>query len=409
MKKIGILFGQENTFPQAFIDRVNEKAVDGITAEFVKVEQVEQAVPCGYDVIIDRISQDVPYYRAYLKNAALTGTSVINNAFWWSADEKFFNNALAVQLGVPVPKTLLLPSKHRPDDTSEKSFRNLAMFDWDKAFERIGFPAFMKPHSGGGWKSVYKVDNPEQAWRAYDETGQLVMLYQEAIDFTDYFRCYCLGGKYVLIMPYEPRNAPHERYQTTMKTQGEAGQLLLDTVRDYTLRLCQGLGYDFNTVEFAVRDGVPIAIDFGNPAPDADINSVGPENFEWVVEHAALLAIERAQANRAGKTNLTWGKFVEEAVASAPAHARASATKTEMGASLTETNDLGATGAPKPAAKKAAPKKAAGAPRPEPPTGAVPAAKTSAVKKAVASKGTVAAGSTKKTAAPKAPAAKKAE
>ena len=409
MKKIGILFGQENTFPQAFIDRVNEKAVDGITAEFVKVEQVEQAVPCGYDVIIDRISQDVPYYRAYLKNAALTGTSVINNAFWWSADEKFFNNALAVQLGVPVPKTLLLPSKHRPDDTSEKSFRNLAMFDWDKAFERIGFPAFMKPHSGGGWKSVYKVDDPEQAWRAYDETGQLVMLYQEAIDFTDYFRCYCLGGKYVLIMPYEPRNAPHERYQTTMKTQGEAGQLLLDTVRDYTLRLCQGLGYDFNTVEFAVRDGVPIAIDFGNPAPDADINSVGPENFEWVVEHAALLAIERAQANRAGKTNLTWGKFVEEAVTSAPAHARASATKAEMGASVTETNDLGATGAPKPASKKAAPKKAAGAPRPEPPTGAVPAAKASAVKKAVASKGTVAAGSTKKTAAPKAPAAKKAE
>ena len=409
MKKIGILFGQENTFPQAFIDRVNEKAVDGITAEFVKVEQVEQAVPCGYDVIIDRISQDVPYYRAYLKNAALTGTSVINNAFWWSADEKFFNNALAVQLGVPVPKTLLLPSKHRPDDTSEKSFRNLAMFDWDKAFERIGFPAFMKPHSGGGWKSVYKVDNPEQAWRAYDETGQLVMLYQEAIDFTDYFRCYCLGGKYVLIMPYEPRNAPHERYQTTMKTQGEAGQQLLDTVRDYTLRLCQGLGYDFNTVEFAVRDGVPIAIDFGNPAPDADINSVGPENFEWVVEHAALLAIERAQANRAGKTNLTWGKFVEEAVTSTPAHARASATKAEMGASVTETNDLGATGAPKPAAKKAAPKKAAGAPRPEPPTGAVPAAKASAVKKAVASKGTAAAGSTKKTAAPKAPAAKKAE
>ena len=409
MKKIGILFGQENTFPQAFIDRVNEKAVDGITAEFVKVEQVEQAVPCGYDVIIDRISQDVPYYRAYLKNAALTGTSVINNAFWWSADEKFFNNALAVQLGVPVPKTLLLPSKHRPDDTSEKSFRNLAMFDWDKAFERIGFPAFMKPHSGGGWKSVYKVDNPEQAWRAYDETGQLVMLYQEAIDFTDYFRCYCLGGKYVLIMPYEPRNAPHERYQTTMKTQGEAGQQLLDTVRDYTLRLCQGLGYDFNTVEFAVRDGVPIAIDFGNPAPDADINSVGPENFEWVVEHAALLAIERAQANRAGKTNLTWGKFVEEAVTSAPARARASATKAEMGASVTETNDLGATGAPKPASKKAAPKKAAGAPRPEPPTGAVPAAKASAVKKAVASKGTVAAGSTKKTAAPKAPAAKKAQ
>ena len=408
MKKIGILFGQENTFPQAFVDRVNQKAVDGITAEFVKIEQVEQAVPCGYDVIIDRISQDVPFYRAYLKNAALTGTSVINNPFWWSADEKFFNNALAVQLGVPVPKTLLLPSKARPDDTNENSFRNLSMFNWDQAFERIGFPAFMKPHSGGGWKSVYKVDNPEQAWRAYDETGQLVMLYQEAIEFDDYFRCYCLGGKHVLIMPYEPRNAPHERYQTTMKTQGEAGQQLLDTIKDYTLRLCQGLGYDFNTVEFAVRGGVPIAIDFGNPAPDADVNSVGAENFEWVVEHAAQLAIERAQANQAGKTNLTWGSFVHDAVGAAPA-AKASAADVQVGSPMSETNDLGATGAPEPAAKKAAPKKATDAPQPEPVTGEEPVAKAPAAKKAAAPKAAAASAvPAKKAAAPKAPAAKKA-
>ena len=390
MKKIGILFGQENTFPQAFIDRVNAKAIDGITAEFVNIEQVEQAVPCGYDVIIDRISQDVPFYRAYLKNAALTGTAVINNAFWWSADEKFFNNALAVQLGVPVPKTLLLPSKARPDDTSENSFRNLSMFNWERAFERIGFPAFMKPHSGGGWKSVYKVDNPEEAWRAYDETGQLVMLYQEAIDFDDYFRCYCLGGKHVLIMPYEPRNAPHARYQTTMKTEGAAGEQLLATIQDYTLRLCQGLGYDFNTVEFAVRDGVPIAIDFGNPAPDADVNSVGAENFEWVVEHAALLAIERAQANQAGKTNLTWGSFVQNSVGSVPKKKVASKADAQVGSSLSETNDLGATGAPKPAAKKAALKKAASAPRPEPATGAVPVAKAPVAKKPAAPKASAA-------------------
>ena len=399
MKKIGILFGQENTFPQAFIDRVNQKAVDGITAEFVNITEVEQAVPTDYAVIIDRISQDVPFYRAYLKNAALTGTAVINNPFWWSADEKFFNNALAVQLGVPVPKTLLLPSKARPDDTNENSFRNLSMFDWQKAFEKIGFPAFMKPHSGGGWKSVYKVDNPDEAWRAYDETGQLVMLYQEAIDFDDYFRCYCLGGKDVLVMPYEPRNAFHERYKTEMKTQGEAGEKLLETVKDYTLRLCQGLGYDFNTVEFAVRDGVPIAIDFGNPAPDADINSVGPENFEWVVEHAANLAIERAQAQQPGRDNLTWGTFVQK---SASQLAIASTDgEVEVGAPVHETNDLGATGV-QPAAKKAAAPKKSAAPKPVAPEGEVPTEKPAA--KAKAPK---AASAEKAPAKPKQPAAKK--
>ncbi len=319
MKKIGILFGRENTFPQAFVDRVNQKTGGkDIVAEFVRIRQVEQAVGTEYAVIIDRISQDVPFYRAYLKNAALTGTAVINNPFWWSADEKFFNNALAVQLGVPVPRTLLLPSKARPDDTTEQSFRNLAMFDWEKAFTEIGFPAFMKPHAGGGWKSVYKVDNPAEAYRAYDETGQLVMLYQEAVDFTDYFRCYCIGGQEVLIMPYEPRNEPHLRYATEMKTTGPAGEKLLATMKDYVLKLNHGLGYDFNTVEFAVRDGVPLAIDFGNPAPDADVNSVGQQNFEWVVEAAANMAIRRAEAQQPGQDNLTWGTFVRNSAARTP-------------------------------------------------------------------------------------------
>lgn len=327
MKKIGILFGQENTFPQAFVDRVNQKAGGSFAAEFVSINQVEQAVPTDYAVIIDRISQDVPFYRAYLKNAALTGTAVINNPFWWSADEKFFNNALAVQLGVPVPRTLLLPSKERPTDTSHNSFRNLEWTNWDEAFAKIGFPAFMKPHSGGGWKSVYKLDNPHDFFRAYDETGQLVMMLQEAVEFTDYFRCYCIGGKDVLIMPYEPRNEPHLRYATEMKTTGQAGKKLLATMKDYVLKLNQGLGYDFNTVEFAVRDGIPLAIDFGNPAPDADVNSVGQQNFEWVVEAAANLAISRAKAHKPGRDNLTWGTFVRNSAGAAVATAKKAAKK----------------------------------------------------------------------------------
>jgi hypothetical protein len=108
MKKIGILFGQENSFPWAFIDRVNQKTGgERIVAEAVRIDKVIQGESCGYDVIIDRISQDVPFYRAFLKNAALTGTAVVNNPFWWSADEKFFNNALATKVGVAVPRTVL--------------------------------------------------------------------------------------------------------------------------------------------------------------------------------------------------------------------------------------------------------------------------------------------------------------
>ena len=244
------------------------------------------------------------------------GTAVVNNPFWWSADEKFFNNCLAVQLGVPVPKTLLLPSKERPDDTSDQSFRNLAMpMDWQYMLDRVGFPAYMKPHSGGGWKSVYKVESPEDLWAKHGETGQLVMLLQEEIVFTDYYRCYCLGGKYVHIMPYEPRNPHHLRYATQPKTQGEAHKKLMATITDYVLKLNHALGYDFNTVEFAIRDGIPYAIDFCNPAPDADINSVGQENFDWIVENAANFAIERAQSQKAGQNNCTWGTYISGASA----------------------------------------------------------------------------------------------
>ncbi|MVM36920.1 hypothetical protein GO730_03275 [Spirosoma sp. HMF3257] len=333
--KIGILFGQENTFPQAFVDRVNEKQ-SAFPAEFVSIEQVEQSVPTDYAVIIDRISQDVPFYKAFLKNAALTGTAVVNNPFWWSADEKFFNNALAVQLGVPVPKTILLPSKERPDDTNHNSFRNLKHMNWEGIFQHIGFPAFMKPHAGGGWKSVYKVDNPEQMFKAYDETGQLVMLYQEAIDFTDYFRCYCIGGKDVRIMPYEPRNPHHLRYAAQMQTTGDAGKKLLATMTDYVLKLNHGLGYDFNTVEFAVRDGIPIAIDFCNPAPDADVHSVGQANFDWVVEAVANMAIERAKKVQKGKDNLTWGTFVRGSVMSQDSATPAKDAKPTKGATTEE-------------------------------------------------------------------------
>ncbi|MEZ4992624.1 MAG: hypothetical protein R2824_19535 [Saprospiraceae bacterium] len=311
MKKIGILFGRERSFPQAFVERVNAKGVDGVMAEPVRIDKVIQGQSDEYAVIIDRISQDVPFYRAFLKNAASTGTAVINNPFWWSADEKFFNNALALKVGVPVPKTVLLPSKDHPEDTTADSFSNLSFpLDWDGIFNYIGFPAFMKPHAGGGWKNVYKLNSPSDLFDKFGETGRLVMMLQEAIDFDSYFRCYCIGGKYVRIMHYEPRNPHHLRYAAHF----DVPDSLIKTMEDYVLKLNHGLGYDFNTVEFAVRDGIPIAIDFCNPAPDAELTSVGQENFEWVVETAATYAIERAQAHIDGQDNLTWGTFIKDAI-----------------------------------------------------------------------------------------------
>lgn len=312
MKKIGILFGQENTFPPAFVERVNSKKENDISAEFVKVNKVIQGEPTDYAVIIDRISQDVPFYRGYLKNAAISGTAVINNPFWWSSDEKFFNNALATKLSVTVPKTVLLPSNQHPPDTNEKSFRNLDYpLDWEGIFNYIGFPAFFKPFAGGGWKNVYKLESREEFFKAYNETGTLVMMLQEAIEFDEYFRCYCIDQKDVRVMRYDPKQPHHLRY---VKNPLPIESKLLKNIVDNVLTLNKGLGYDFNTVEFALRDGTPYAIDFCNPAPDADLNSVGEENFEWVVETAANMAIRKAKLFKPNVNNLSWGEFISSFV-----------------------------------------------------------------------------------------------
>jgi hypothetical protein len=315
MKKIGVLFGKERSFPEAFIERVNSKNISGITAEPVRIDKVMQGESSGYAVIIDRISQDVPFYRAFLKNAAISGTAVINNPFWWSADEKFFNNALATKIDVPVPKTVILPSRDLPDDTSEDSFSNLAYpLDWKGIFDYVGFPAYMKPFAGGGWKNVYRLESMDDFFQKHTETGQLVMLLQEEIVFDQYYRCYCIGGKHVRIMPYEPRNPHHLRYVADFSPSPE----LLKLMESIVLRINHYLGYDFNTVELALRDGVPYAIDFCNPAPDAEVKSVGQENFDWVVETAANYAVERAMEQKEGMDNLTWGDYIKRSADKSP-------------------------------------------------------------------------------------------
>ena len=307
MKKIGVLFGQERSFPMAFIEEVNKRGIENVTAEPVRIDKSVQGEKPGYAVILDRISQDVPFYRTWLKNAALTGTAVINNPFWWSADDKYFNNCLMTQIGVPVPKTVILPSYQLPTDTTNESFSNLAYpLDWDGIFNYIGFPAYMKPYAGGGWKSVYRLGSKEEFYEKHQETEQLVMLLQEEIVFTEYYRCYCIGRKHIRIMSYEPRNPHHLRYQANFNPSPER----IRQMEDIVLRINEYLGYDFNTVELAVRDGIPYAIDFGNPAPDAERSSVGEENFAWVVETAANFAIEKALSHKDGAENLTWGEFV---------------------------------------------------------------------------------------------------
>ena len=316
MKKIGILFGVENSFPSALVEQINARNLDGIGAEFVLTGAVQLDKAPRYAVIVDRISHAVPFYRAFLKHAMLHGTMVINNPFWASADDKFFNYTLAEKLGVAVPPTVILPHKQLPEGASDRSMRNLEFpLDWEAVFACVGEHGFLKPINGGGWRDVHQVHSREEFFRAYDLSRDLCMVYQKAVDFSEYFRCYVVGQRKVRIMAYDPRRPHAERY---VENAAPTARGLLKRMRQDAVKLCSALGYDFNTVEFAVEGGIPYAIDFMNPVPDADMHSVGKANFEWIVKEVADLAIAKARtAPRAPE--LRWSGFLGSAPATAKA------------------------------------------------------------------------------------------
>ena len=308
MKKIGILFGMENTFPPSLVEKINSMKVPEVEAEFVKIGGIRMDEPKKYAVIIDRISQDIPFYRAYLKNVMLQGTIVINNPFWWTADDKFFNYAMAHKIGVAIPATVILPHQKHPPDTTDQSMRNLIYpLNWDELFSYVGFPAFLKPYSGGGWKHVYKVHSPDEFFHFYNQTGDLCMTLQHGVEFEEYFRCYVVGQEKVHIMRYDPKAPFHERY---VKGNPAPSPAMKERVERDAITLCKALGYDLNTVEFAVEDGVPYAIDFMNPAPDAEVTSVGQENFEWVVNAVAEMAIKKALSDEKPYEEMRWASFL---------------------------------------------------------------------------------------------------
>jgi hypothetical protein len=290
--KIGLLCGREFSFPPAFLDRVNMLGrPHGVSAELVKLGGTRMLEPAEYAVIVDRISHEVEYYRAYLKHAVLQGTYVINNPFWWTADDKFFNYAMAAKLGIAIPRTVLLPQKNYPADVdlTAESLRNLRYpLDWEGLLDYVGRPAILKPYSGGGWKHVYKVHDVHQLLSAYEQTAPYCMTLQEFIDFRLYVRCFTFGKTDIVPVAYDP----HER-RYLVEHEYLTPEIGARVVRDaQTINLA--LGYEMNTIEFAIRDGVPYAIDFLNPACDFERDRITQFYFDMAVERMSRLVLDRA-------------------------------------------------------------------------------------------------------------------
>lgn len=291
-KPVGIITGRELEFPARFADHINERYAGILHAEMMTLGGVPMDAPVPYAVIVDRISHEVPFYRAFLQKAVADGVAVINNPFWWSADDKFFECVLATRLGVAVPRTVLVPNRTYEADIIDESLRNLIQPPpFDDMLDYTGLPAVLKPARGGGSRNVTVVRSLDDLERAWDESGHLQMVLQEFIDYDRYVRCFVIGREHVRISRFDITQDRHLRYHAEHRL--EPG--LFERVERDCLTLTRALGYDFDTVEFAVRDGIPYAIDFLNPAPDCQPSSVTHANFEWVLDKLGDLVARYAE------------------------------------------------------------------------------------------------------------------
>jgi glutathione synthase/RimK-type ligase-like ATP-grasp enzyme len=299
--RVGLMVGREWSFPPALTEEVQKRDA-GVTVDFVKIGAPAHDDGVPYDVIVDRISHEVPMYRSYLKHAVLAGTTVVNNPFMWTADDKFFGASLVSKLGVASPKTVVLPNKqYVPGIKHDESLRNLEFpLDWKGIVDHVGLPCILKDAHGGGWRDVYVCRSLEELIHHYDQSGMLTMIVQEFIEWEQFVRCMCLGQEEILPMKYDPRVRKY------LVDEGHLGDALESRVITDARTIVKALGYDMNSIEFAVRDGVPYAIDFMNPAPDMDINSLTPDYFTWVVEHMADMVIGLAKKPRKQAKELKW-------------------------------------------------------------------------------------------------------
>ncbi len=288
--RIGVLRGRENSFPDAFIEKVKEMG-KGVTAEYVQLGGTKLNEDAPYRVVVDRMSHEVPYYEVYLKMVALQGTYCINNTFWRCSDDKFFGYAAAEKRGIASPRTVVLPNKSYIEDVTAQSLRNLWPVDFDGLLDYVGAPCIMKPAFGGGWKNVHKIHSLDELMQHYNDSGTLTLMLQEFISWDVFIRIPTVGRRWARAIRYDPAPLAQGGYD---QNYGALSPKLRDEAEELSLRFNQALGYDMNAVEFAVKDDRFYGIDLTNYTPDFDHRSLKDAHFPWVVEKMASYAVEKA-------------------------------------------------------------------------------------------------------------------
>lgn len=288
MKKIGILFGAENSFPNALVSYINSKK-DGAKATSLLIGAVKNTDKAQYDVILDRISHFVPMYQSYLKMAVMNGATVINSPSSNCVDNNFFQTVFAKKNKLKVPKTVLLPSKELPEGINSEHLHNLIYpINWEEVFDFVGFPAILKPNKGYNLYNAYKIYNQSEFFSAYDLTGKNTMILQESIQYDEYYRVFAINKNETRVIYYDPIKPIHLRYN---KEETKISNKLQKELEKVSLLISEYFDIYFNSVEFAIKDGNAYIINFLNPAPKTEKEYMWEDDFNWLVEKTGDMLI----------------------------------------------------------------------------------------------------------------------
>ena len=279
--------------------------VEDLTIEPFDLEQSS-----GYDVVIDRLTHWYHPTREWIKKAVIMDDLyVFNNPWSVQSMEKQTTYCAMMRLGLPIPRTWLIPPKaYEPsDDLAVTLERYARLFDLGDVGGQVGYPLFMKPYDGGGWRGVSRIEDDDSLRAAYDESGKFVMHLQHGVESHDRFvRCVGLGPQTHAVL-YDPDAPLHDRYTMDRDFISAADAQLL---RDMTLTINAFFGWDFNSCEALRSEGRWVPIDFANPCPDSQVTSLH-YHFPWLIKANIRWSVFCAATQRRMRVNLDWQPFFD--------------------------------------------------------------------------------------------------
>ena len=295
MAQVGILELKDDDFIKDLISRISD-----MSPEFLSLRDVSTPSGLKFNVIVDRISYDQPFLREIVKRLSLEGTYVINNPFSSEVTNKIMDTSVCSSLGIPIPKTMVLPYIAESWDFGE----TVKEPDFERVGKEVGFPCVVKPYNGFAWDNVYFVSNMSELTNMYNSMkSRHVLLVQEKIEHSDYYRVFCVGKKEILFIKYNPKpRCMGEYIQSDLK----AIEGLAESLSKWTAKLNSVLDLDFNALEWAIDlDGKPFLIDAFNEIPEVPKYALPPDYYEWIIDKFSAMVKEKAQSGERNRTSFS--------------------------------------------------------------------------------------------------------